>query len=67
MITRHATHRAAFASPDYRIGLIELGRQFTGTSVSVVTVKGNMHMRQMGHIQAAWRGFRSIILILMGV
>ena len=66
MIARHATHRAAFASPDYRIGLIELGRQFTGTSVSVVTVKGNMPMRSMGHIQMSMRGFRSIILFLLG-
>lgn len=66
MITRHATHLARFASPDYRIGLIELGRQFTGTSVSVVTVKVNRSMWDMGYLQASIRGLRSIIPLLFG-
>ncbi len=40
-------------------------RDFSGKTESV-GVGGNMHMRQMGYTQAAWRGFRSIILLLMG-
>ncbi len=66
MITRHATHTARFARPDYRIGLIELGRQYTATSASVVTANVNMPMRSMGYMSASMRGFRSIILLLLG-
>ena len=40
-------------------------RDFSGKA-EAAGVKGNMPMRQMGHIQAAMRGFRSIILFLIG-
>ena len=34
---------------------------------AVVSVSNKLLMRQMGYTQAAIRGFRSIILILIGV
>ena len=40
-------------------------RSFSGKTESV-GVSGNMHMRQMGYVQSAMRGFRSILFLLMG-
>ena len=40
-------------------------RSFSGKTESV-GVSGNTHMRQMGYVQAAMRGFRSILFFLMG-
>ncbi len=41
-------------------------RNFSGKAESA-NVKGNMPMRQMGHVQAAMRGFRIILFSLFGV
>ena len=64
MIHRHATHRAALASSDFRIGLLDLGRQHTATSAAAAGVK--VTMIQMGYFQQSIRGYR-IILFLLGV
>ena len=41
-------------------------RNFSGKA-EAANVRGNMPMRQMGHIQAAMRGFRIILFALFGV
>lgn len=68
MIHRHSTNVAGFAGNEVRIGLLEVGREVSSTSVAAPpSYKGNMPVRQMGYVQAAIRGFRSIILLLIGV
>ncbi|KKM07983.1 hypothetical protein LCGC14_1728450 [marine sediment metagenome] len=40
-------------------------RDFSGKT-EAVGVSGNVYMRQMGYVQSAMRGFRSILFLLMG-
>lgn len=40
-------------------------RDFSGKT-EAVGVGGNIYMRQMGYTQAAMRGFRSILFLLIG-
>ena len=41
-------------------------RYFPQSAGAVVVVRINMPMNQMGYLQASLRGFRSIILLLLG-
>ena len=49
------------------MGIPRTGQATFDAKTEAEVVGGSMAMRQMGYTQAAMRGFRSIILILMGV
>ncbi len=48
------------------MGIPITGDTIGDKDVATPGTRGNMPMRQMGHVQASMRGFRSIILFLFG-